>query len=74
MASYRFLSSVRWVIDPVRCPRLAEEVRAKQYRMLRDGRFVEEIPDGDDHWIDATRYAVMPIVKRRSAYRGGDPE
>jgi phage terminase large subunit len=70
MASYRWLSSVRWVIDPERCPRLAAEVRRKQYERLPDGRFVERIPDGDDHWIDATRYAVMRIVTSRTAYRG----
>lgn len=69
MASYRWLSSVRWVIDPERCPRLAEEVRRKQYERLADGRFAERIPDGDDHWIDATRYAVMRLVSRRGAYR-----
>lgn len=69
MASYRWLSSVRWVIDPERCPRLAAEVRAKQYERLSSGQFVERIPDGDDHWIDATRYAVMRLVSRHSAYR-----
>lgn len=69
MASYRWLSSVRWVIDPERCPRLADEVRRKQYERLADGRFAERIPDGDDHWIDATRYAVMRLVSRRGAYR-----
>lgn len=71
MASYRWLSSIRWVIDPECCPRLAAEVRRKQYEQLPDGRFVERIPDGDDHWIDATRYAVMRIVTSRTAYRGG---
>lgn len=71
MASYRWLSSIKWVIDPERCPRLAAEVRRKQYEQLPDGRFVERIPDGDDHWIDATRYAVMRIVTSRTAYRGG---
>ena len=71
MASYRWLSSVRWVIDPERCPRLAAEVRAKQYERTRSGEFVERIPDGDDHWIDATRYAAMRIARRRDAYREG---
>lgn len=69
MASYRWLSSVKWVIDPARCPRLADEVRRKQYERLSSGQFVERIPDGDDHWIDATRYAVMRLVTRRGAYR-----
>jgi phage terminase large subunit len=69
MASYRWLSSVRWVIDPERCPRLADEVRRKQYERLTNGSFVERIPDGDDHWIDATRYATMRLAARRTAYR-----
>lgn len=72
MASYRWLSSVRWVIDPARCPRLADEVRRKQYERLPAGDFVERIPDGDDHWIDATRYAVMRLVRRRGAYRDSE--
>lgn len=69
MASYRWLSSIRWVIDPARCPRLADEVRRKQYERLASGQFVERIPDGDDHWIDATRYAAMRLVRQRGAYR-----
>ena len=72
LASYRWLASVRWVIDPRRCPRLAEEARNKKHCMTRDGEWLEDIEDGDDHWIDATRYAVMPLVRRfRSAYRRG---
>lgn len=71
MASYRWLASVHWVIDPQRCPHLADEVRAKMHVQNRDGTWQEDIEDGDDHWIDATRYAVMPLVRRyRQAYRG----
>ena len=69
-ASYRWLASINWVIDPVRCPRLAEEVRNKLHVRTRDGEWLEDIEDGDDHYIDATRYAVMPVVHRwRTAYR-----
>lgn len=69
MASYRFLQSVEWVIDPRRCPRLAEEVRAMQYETTADGEVLNSIPDGNDHFIDATRYAVMAEARSRAGYR-----
>lgn len=68
--SYRFLQSVTWVIDPARCPNLAREVRAAEFEMdPATGEYSGEYPDGDDHWIDATRYAFMDVVSRRGAYR-----
>ena len=74
-ASYRFVQSSTWVIDPVRCPKLAAEVRAMQYAVNKDGEVLNEIPDGNDHWIDAVRYSLMPVVRRaRSAYRATPPE
>lgn len=70
-ASYRFLQSCRWVIDPVRCPNLAREVREMQYEVNADGEVLNSIPDGNDHRIDAVRYSIMPMAKRfRKAYRG----
>lgn len=69
MASYRFLQSVRWVIDPVRCPGLAEEVRAMEYEQTPDGEVLSTIPDGNDHRVDATRYAMMAEARRVSGYR-----
>ncbi|MEG2368748.1 MAG: phage terminase large subunit [Gordonibacter sp.] len=75
MASYVWLASVKWVIDPARCPKLAAEVRRKQYDRNKDGEWLNVIPDGDDHYIDATRYAFMDIVSRaRSAYRATPEE
>lgn len=72
-ASYRFLQSCKWVIDPQRCPNLAREVRAMQYEINRDGEVLNCIPDGNDHWVDATRYALMRNVKHaRDAYRGDE--
>lgn len=68
--SYRFPQSVTWVIDPERCPNLAREVRAAEFEMdPATGEYSGEYPDGDDHWIDATRYAFMDVVSRRGAYR-----
>lgn len=70
-ASYRFLQSAKWTIDPVRCPKLAAEVQAMQYEVNADGEVLNTIPDGNDHWVDATRYAIMPMARRwRKAYRG----
>lgn len=69
-ASYKFLQSLKWVIDPDRCPRLAEEVRSMEYETTKAGEVLNRIPDGNDHFVDATRYALMPIVARaKSAYR-----
>lgn len=68
--SYRFLQSVTWVIDPRRCPNLAREVRAAEFEADPvTGEYSGEYPDGNDHWIDATRYALMDVVTRRGAYK-----
>lgn len=70
MASYRFLQSLAaWVIDPARCPQLAAEVRAMEYATTPDGEVLNEIPDGNDHRVDATRYATMEEARRARGYR-----
>lgn len=51
-------------IDPVRAPLAYEEFRLKEYMRERDGTWVDEIPDGNDHSIDAVRYAMMGDVLR----------
>lgn len=72
-ASYRFLQSVEWVIDPARCPRLAREVREMEYERNADGEWLNSIPDGDDHAIDSVRYAMMREARSRRAYRRETP-
>lgn len=68
--SYRFMQSVTWVIDPERCPNLAREVRAAEFEAdPATGEYSGDYPDGNDHWIDATRYALMGVATRRGAYR-----
>jgi phage terminase large subunit len=52
------------VIDPVRCPLAYEELRLKEFEGDRDGTWVDEIPDGSDHSIDAVCYAMMDDVLR----------
>jgi PBSX family phage terminase large subunit len=63
--SYEWLAGLREiVIDSVRCPLGYEEFRLKEYDRDRDGTWLDEIPDGNDHSIDAVRYAVMDDVLR----------
>ena len=63
--SYEWLAGLREIcIDPVRAPLAYEEFRLKEYLRDKDGAWVDEIPDGNDHSIDAVRYAVMDDVLR----------
>ena len=48
---------------------LAAEVRALEYAQSPDGEVLNEIPDGNDHWVDATRYATMDEARRARGYR-----
>lgn len=63
--SYEWLAGLREiVIDPVRCPLTYEEFKLKEYARTREGEWVDDIPDGNDHSIDAVRYAFMEDVLR----------
>ena len=58
--SYEWLAGLREiVIDPFRCPKTYEEFTLKEYMREPDGTWVDEIPDGNDHSIDAVRYAML---------------
>ncbi|MGI6590360.1 MAG: PBSX family phage terminase large subunit [Eggerthellaceae bacterium] len=64
-ASYEWLAGLREIaIDPVRCPHAWEEFRLCEFAKDRNGDWVDEYPDGNDHSIDAVRYAVMRDVAR----------
>ena len=52
-------------IDPVRSPLAYKEFRLKEFERDRDGSWVYEIPDGNDHSIDAVRFAMMYYVGHR---------
>lgn len=52
------------VIDPERCPLTLAEFSEKEYLCDRDGVWLDEIPDEDDHSIDAVRYAMTEDVLR----------
>ncbi len=63
--SYEWLSGLREVvIDSERSPPTFAEFVGGEYLRDRDGRWPDEIQDGDDHLIDAVRYAMMEDVLR----------
>lgn len=66
--SYEWLANLREiVIDSERCPLTFAEFVNKEYLRDRDGNWLDEIPDGQDHSIDAVRYAMMDDVLRGSS-------
>lgn len=54
------------VIDPARCPETAKEFSEYEYeRDPKTGEVLEGYPDAANHSIDAARYALEPVWKRR---------
>ena len=53
------------VIDDKRCPETAKEFIAYEYERTKDGEFSAGFPDGNDHAIDAVRYATSLIWRQR---------
>lgn len=55
------------VIDPARCPNAAREFSAYEYESDGMGNFRADCPDRNNHLIDAARYALEDLIRRRSA-------
>lgn len=56
------------VIDPARCPDTAKEFSEYEYeRDLRSGDVLPGYPDMNNHHIDAVRYAMESVWRRRGA-------
>ena len=64
--SYKWLQSLRSiVIDNKRCPVACEEFINCEYDRDKEGSVISGYPDGNDHVIDAVRYATERVWKRR---------
>ncbi len=64
--SMKWLSSLsEIVIDPVRCPNAGKEFREYEYETTEGGEVVSGYPDLNNHSIDAVRYALEEIWRRR---------
>jgi phage terminase large subunit len=64
--------SMRWlenrakiVVDNQRAPYTTEELLNYEYEQTKDGDFVSEYPDFENHGIDSIRYALNLVWKRR---------
>ncbi len=64
--SYKWLQSLRKIIiDRKRCPAAYQEFTQKEYERDKEGNVISGYPDGNDHVIDAVRYATERIWKKR---------
>lgn len=64
--SMKWLQSLRAiVIDPVRCPETAREFTHYEYDKTPDGEVISGYPDANNHSIDAVRYALNRIWRRK---------
>lgn len=64
--STKWLSSLaKIVIDPNRCPVCTEEFCAYEYQQDKDGNYISGYIDENNHCIDATRYALNNIWKKK---------
>ena len=68
-AGMKWLQSLNAIIiDPVRCPETAAEFTGYEYlRDARTGEVTNAWPDADNHHIDAVRYALESVWRRRGS-------
>ena len=61
----RWLQNRRIVIDPARTPNAYREFINYEYLTTKDGEFLADVPDKDNHCIDATRYALDRLINNK---------
>lgn len=60
-----FLRSFRQIVLHPRCTETAAEMRKYSYKVDRlTGDVTSDIIDANNHYIDAVRYAITPLIKR----------
>ena len=64
--STKWLSSLaKIVIDTDRCPVSAQEFSTYEYQQDKDGNYISGYVDENNHCIDATRYALNNVWKKK---------
>ena len=61
----KWLQNRRIVIDPKRTPNAHREFIGYEYETTKDGEFLADVPDKDNHSIDSCRYALDGLINRR---------
>lgn len=60
------------IVDSKRTPHIAEEFRKYEYLQARDGTFLSDYPDKDNHTIDSARYGLEREIGRKIAVTRSD--
>lgn len=61
-----FIRSLKGVVIHPQCPKTADEFRLYSYKTHRQtGEVLPDIIDKHNHYIDAIRYALAPIIQKR---------
>lgn len=60
----KFLQRRTIVIDRKRTPHAYDEFVGYEYERNKDGDIISGYPDANNHLIDATRYALEPVIRR----------
>ena len=58
----KWLQNRHIVIDPRRTPSAYKEFTSYEYETTKDGEFLADVPDRDNHTIDAVRYALDMLI------------
>lgn len=62
----KWLQGLRHIyIDPKRCPETYKEFVDYEYEQDKDGNFISQYPDANNHSIDAVRYALEKYAHRK---------
>lgn len=62
------LRGYKEIVIHVRCKSTQQEARLYKYKVdKKSGDILPDIVDKDNHYIDAIRYALAPLIKRRTA-------
>ena len=61
----KWLQRRKLVIDPERTPNAYREFSTYEYVTTKDGVFLADVPDRDNHTIDAVRYAFDSLINRK---------
>ncbi len=61
----KWLQNRHIIIDPARTPNAHREFIGYEYMTTKDGEFLADVPDKDNHTIDAVRYALDRLINYR---------
>lgn len=62
---YKWLEDLREIIiDPTRCPDAWREFTSYEFEIDLNGNYKSGYPDGNDHTMDATRYALERLIRK----------